>query len=112
MIRSINNVGGGYAIALKYNDASTYAPPKRPLSILLDNCSVEAAGGTIVEATSGNTGMGLALVAAVRGYKTIFIMPDKMSLEKIKALRAVGAKVIVTPTNVEPEDPRCTRRCG
>ncbi|MBT6435459.1 MAG: pyridoxal-phosphate dependent enzyme, partial [Deltaproteobacteria bacterium] len=46
-------------------------------------------GGTIVEATSGNTGMGLALVAAVRGYKTIFIMPDKMSMEKIKALRAV-----------------------
>lgn len=63
-------------------------------------------GGTIVEATSGNTGMGLALVAAVRGYKTIFIMPDKMSLEKIKALRAVGSKVVVTPTNVEPEDPR------
>ncbi|MEE2961270.1 MAG: cystathionine beta-synthase [Myxococcota bacterium] len=63
-------------------------------------------GGTIVEATSGNTGMGLALVAAVRGYKTIFIMPDKMSQEKIKILRAVGAKVIVTPTNVEPEDPR------
>ncbi len=63
-------------------------------------------GGTIVEATSGNTGMGLALVAAVRGYKTIFIMPDKMSMEKIKALRAVGAKVVVTPTDVEPEDPR------
>ena len=63
-------------------------------------------GGTIVEATSGNTGMGLALVAAVRGYKCIFIMPDKMSDEKIKALRAVGAKVVVTPTNVEPEDPR------
>ena len=63
-------------------------------------------GGTIVEATSGNTGMGLALVAAVRGYKTIFIMPDKMSMEKIKALRAVGSKVVVTPTDVEPEDPR------
>ncbi|MEC9465203.1 MAG: cystathionine beta-synthase [Myxococcota bacterium] len=63
-------------------------------------------GGTIVEATSGNTGMGLALVAAVRGYKTIFIMPDKMSMEKIRALRAVGAKVVVTPTDVEPEDPR------
>ncbi len=63
-------------------------------------------GGTIVEATSGNTGMGLALVAAVRGYKTIFIMPDKMSMEKIMALRAVGAKVVVTPTDVEPEDPR------
>lgn len=63
-------------------------------------------GGTIVEATSGNTGMGLALVAAVRGYKAIFIMPDKMSIEKISALRAFGAKVVVTPTNVEPEDPR------
>lgn len=63
-------------------------------------------GGTIVEATSGNTGMGLALVAAVRGYKAVFVMPDKMSLEKIQALRAFGAKVVVTPTNVEPEDPR------
>ena len=63
-------------------------------------------GGTIVEATSGNTGMGLALVAAVRGYKCIFVMPDKMSEEKIASLRAVGAKVIMTPTNVEPDDPR------
>ena len=63
-------------------------------------------GGTIVEATSGNTGMGLALVAAVRGYKAIFVMPDKMSLEKIQALRAFGARVVVTPTNVAPEDPR------
>ena len=63
-------------------------------------------GGTIVEATSGNTGMGLALISAVRGYKAIFVMPDKMSIEKIQALRAFGAKVVVTPTNVEPEDPR------
>ena len=63
-------------------------------------------GGTIVEATSGNTGMGLALVAAVRGYKCVFVMPDKMSDEKIRALRAVGAKVVVCPTDVEPEDPR------
>lgn len=63
-------------------------------------------GGTIVEATSGNTGMGLAILAAVRGYKTVFVMPDKMSIEKIQALRAFGAKVVVTPTNVEPEDPR------
>ena len=62
-------------------------------------------GGTIVESTSGNTGMGLAMVAATRGYKTIFVMPDKMSEEKIAALRAFGAKVVVTPTNVEPEDP-------
>ncbi len=63
-------------------------------------------GGTIVESTSGNTGMGLAMVAAIRGYKTIFVMPDKMSEEKIASLRAFGAKVVVTPTNVEPEDPR------
>ncbi len=63
-------------------------------------------GGTIVEATSGNTGMGLAMVAAVRGYKTIFVMPDKMSEEKIAALRAFGARVVVTPTNVAPDDPR------
>jgi len=63
-------------------------------------------GGTVVEATSGNTGMGLALAAAVKGYKTVFVMPDKMSEEKIKALRAFGSKVVVTPTAVEPEDPR------
>jgi len=63
-------------------------------------------GGTIVEATSGNTGMGLALVAAVKGYKTIFVMPDKMSDEKVRAMRALGSKVILTPTNVEADDPR------
>jgi cystathionine beta-synthase len=63
-------------------------------------------GGTVVEATSGNTGMGLALVAAVRGYRAIFVMPDKMSNEKICALRAVGAKVVICPTDVEPKDPR------
>jgi cystathionine beta-synthase len=63
-------------------------------------------GGTIVEATSGNTGVGLAVVAAVRGYKCIFVMPDKMSEEKIQVLRAFGAKVVVTPTSVQPEDPR------
>ena len=63
-------------------------------------------GGTIVEATSGNTGMGLAMAAAVKGYKCIFVMPDKMSEEKIKSLRACGAKVVVCPTAVEPEDER------
>ena len=63
-------------------------------------------GGTIVEATSGNTGMGLALVAAIRGYKCIFVMPDKMSEEKIKALQAFGARVVICPTAVEPEDAR------
>lgn len=64
------------------------------------------AGGTIIEATSGNTGMGLALAAVVRGYKCICTMSDKQSKEKIDILKAVGVKVIVTPTNVAPEDPR------
>ncbi|MBN2500223.1 MAG: pyridoxal-phosphate dependent enzyme, partial [Anaerolineales bacterium] len=63
-------------------------------------------GGTIVEATSGNTGVGLAIVAAIKGYKTIFVMPDKMSQEKIQLLRAYGARVVITPTAVAPEDPR------
>ena len=63
-------------------------------------------GGTIVESTSGNTGLGLAIVSAKKGYKTIFVLPDKMSQEKIQLLRAFGAKVVITPTAVEPEDPR------
>ena len=63
-------------------------------------------GGTIVEGTSGNTGMGLALAALVKGYKCIFTTTDKQSKEKIDMLRALGAKVEVCPTNVEPEDPR------
>jgi cystathionine beta-synthase len=63
-------------------------------------------GGTIVEATSGNTGAGLALAAAVKGYRCVFVMPDKMSEEKVRFLRAFGARVIVTPTAVVPEDPR------
>ena len=64
------------------------------------------AGGTIIEATSGNTGAGLAMIAAVRSYQCVFVMPDKMSGEKIAALRAFGARVVVCPTAVEPEDPR------
>ncbi len=63
-------------------------------------------GGTIVESTSGNTGVGLAIAAAIKGYRTIFVMPDKMSQEKIMLLRAYGARVVVTPTAVEPDDPR------
>lgn len=63
-------------------------------------------GGTIIESTSGNTGMGLALAAAVKGYRCIFTMADKQSKEKVDILRAVGAEVLVCPTNVPSEDPR------
>ncbi|HYU57333.1 MAG TPA: pyridoxal-phosphate dependent enzyme, partial [Actinomycetota bacterium] len=63
------------------------------------------AGGTIVEPTSGNTGHGLAIAAAIRGYRCIFVMPDKMSAEKIALLRAYGAEVVVCPTAVPPESP-------
>jgi cystathionine beta-synthase len=63
-------------------------------------------GGTIIEATSGNTGLGLAIAAAIRGYKCIFVMADKQSEEKRTALRATGAQVVVCPTDVDPKDPR------
>jgi cystathionine beta-synthase len=64
-----------------------------------------AAGGTVVECTSGNTGMGLAVASAVLGYRSVFTMPDKMSLEKINLLKAMGAEVVVTPTAVPPDSP-------
>ncbi|OHB20451.1 MAG: cystathionine beta-synthase [Parcubacteria group bacterium RIFCSPLOWO2_01_FULL_48_18] len=63
-------------------------------------------GGVIVEPTSGNTGLGLALVAALRGYRLVCVMPDKVSMEKELLLRAYGAEVVRTPTNVAPDDPR------
>jgi len=62
-------------------------------------------GGTIIEATAGNTGVGLAMVAAVKGYRCIFVLPDKMSGEKIGLLKAYGADVVITPTNVPPDSP-------
>jgi len=63
------------------------------------------AGGTVIEATAGNTGLGLALVSAVRGYRCIFVLPDKMSDDKIRLLRSYGAEVVITPTNMPPDSP-------
>src|SRR5256714_8889956 len=62
-------------------------------------------GGTIVEPTSGNTGVGLAIAAALKGYRCVFVMPDKMSQEKIALLRGYGAEVVITPTAVPPDSP-------
>jgi cystathionine beta-synthase len=69
-------------------------------------------GGTIVESTSGNTGMGLAITAAVRGYQSIFVMPDKMSEEKRQNLRAFGARVVITPTGAAPDSPLSHYKVG
>ena len=83
--------------------------PQRPRRAQHDRRAEEAGlkpGGTIVEATSGNTGASLALIAAIKGYKCVFVMPDKMSQEKIASLRAFGARVVVCPTAVEADDPR------
>src|SRR5688572_31241092 len=68
------------------------------------------AGGTIIEPTSGNTGTGLAIAARIKGYRVIAVMPDKMSKEKIDLLRAYGAEVVVTPTDVDPDSPQAYYR--
>src|SRR5215467_6781373 len=75
---------------------------------LIDYCEQQgllSPGGTIIEPTSGNTGHGLAIAAAIKGYRCVFVMPDKMSQEKISLLRAYGAEVVITPTAVEHDSP-------
>src|SRR5205807_9525800 len=62
-------------------------------------------GGTVIEATAGNTGVDLAMLAAVKGYRSIFVLPDKMSGEKVRLLKAYGAQVAITPTSVPPDSP-------
>ena len=81
----------------------------RPAVTMIDAAERSGAlkpGGTLVEPTSGNTGVGLAMVAALRGYRVIAVMPDKMSREKIDTLRGFGAEVVICPTDVPPDSPR------
>jgi len=111
-IVKLNNVGAYVAadiyVKLEYMNPGGSMKDRVAINIIRDyeRRGLLKPGGTIVEATSGNTGMGLALVAAIRGYRCIFVMPDKMSEEKIKALQAFGARVVVCPTHVDPDDPR------
>jgi len=101
-------VKGTVLVKLEYFNPGNSMKDRIALSMIED---AEASGtlkpgGTIIEGTSGNTGMGLALVAIAKGYKCVFTLSDKQSQEKIDILRAVGAEVIVCPTNVPPDDPR------
>ena len=99
---------GTVAVKVEYFNPGNSTKDRMALKMVLDaeKAGILKPGGTIIEGTSGNTGMGLALTAVARGYKCIFTMADKQSQEKINILKAVGAEVIVCPTNVAPEDPR------
>ncbi len=111
MIR-INKLNRGIAgtilVKVEYFNPGNSTKDRMALKMVEDaeKAGILKPGGTIIEGTSGNTGMGLALTAIAKGYKCIFTMADKQSQEKIDILKAVGAEVIVCPTNVEPEDPR------
>ncbi|HRJ31774.1 MAG TPA: pyridoxal-phosphate dependent enzyme [Cyclobacteriaceae bacterium] len=101
-------VPGTYLAKVEYFNPGNSMKDRMAIKMVED---AEAAGllkpgGTIIEGTSGNTGMGLALAACAKGYRCIFTMADKQSQEKINILKAVGAEVVVCPTNVEPDDPR------
>ncbi len=106
--RVAEHVESAIYVKLEYLNPAGSMKDRVALNIITDaeKRGMLGPGGTIIEATSGNTGAGLAMVAATRGYKCIFVMPDKMSKEKIDALRAYGAKVVICPTAVEPSDPR------
>jgi cystathionine beta-synthase len=102
------NLPGTYLAKVEYFNPGNSTKDRMALKMVEDaeKAGLLKPGGTIIEGTSGNTGMGLALAAAAKGYKCIFTMADKQSQEKINILRAVGAEVVICPTNVEPDDPR------
>lgn len=101
-------IPGTILAKVEYFNPGNSTKDRMALKMIVDaeKAGILKPGGTIIEGTSGNTGMGLALTAIARGYRCIFTMADKQSQEKINILRAVGAEVIVCPTNVTPEDPR------
>jgi cystathionine beta-synthase len=109
----INNITKGLTKAKVYAKVETFNPGNsikdRMALKMIEDAEKDGRlkpGGTIIEGTSGNTGMGLAIAAIMKGYKCIFTTTDKQSKEKVDALKAFGAEVIVCPTNVDPEDPR------
>jgi cystathionine beta-synthase len=106
--RLVPATGAHLYAKLEYMNPGSSIKDRVAIQMVLDaeDAGLIKPGGTLVECTSGNTGMGLAIVGSVRGYRVVLVMPDKVSDEKIKALRAFGARVITTPTAVAPEDPR------
>ena len=103
-----HGISGTILVKVEYFNPGNSTKDRMALKMIEDaeKAGILKPGGTIIEGTSGNTGMGLALTAIAKGYKCIFTIADKQSQEKINILKAVGAEVIVCPTNVEPEDPR------
>jgi cystathionine beta-synthase len=106
--RIFKGLPGTYLAKVEYFNPGNSTKDRMALRMIEDaeKSGLLKPGGTIIEGTSGNTGMGLALTAIAKGYRCIFTMADKQSQEKINILKAVGAEVIVCPTNVEPDDPR------
>ncbi|UII32458.1 cystathionine beta-synthase [Fulvivirga ulvae] len=106
--RLAKDIKGTVLVKVEYFNPGNSMKDRMALKMIEDaeKAGILKPGGTIIEGTSGNTGMGLALVAIAKGYKCIFTLADKQSQEKIDILRAMGAEVIVCPTNVAPEDPR------
>jgi cystathionine beta-synthase len=104
----MRGIPGSYLAKVEYFNPGNSTKDRMALKMIEDaeKKGILKPGGTIIEGTSGNTGMGLALTAVAKGYRCIFTMADKQSQEKINILKAVGAEVVVCPTNVDPDDPR------
>jgi cystathionine beta-synthase len=104
----MRGIPGSYLAKVEYFNPGNSTKDRMALKMIEDaeKKGILKPGGTIIEGTSGNTGMGLALTAVAKGYRCIFTMADKQSQEKINILKAVGAEVVVCPTNVAPDDPR------